>query len=76
AGPVDDTERARKIRELARAVAQANQRNGLVVSALLRNTQGALDILRGIPNPGGATVYGPYGQALAGHPSSKPLASA
>ena len=76
AGPGDGTERARKIRALTQAVAQANQRNGLVVSALLRNTQGALDILRGMPHPGSATVYGPYGQALAGHQSSKPLASA
>ena len=76
AGPGDGAERSRKIRELTQAVAQANRRNGLVVSALLRNTQGALDILRGIPNPGGAAVYGPYGQTLAGHQSSKPLASA
>lgn len=76
AGSGDGAERTRKIRELTQAVAQANQRNGLVVSALLRNTQGALDILRGIPNPGSAAVYGPYGQTVAGHQSSNRLASA
>jgi flagella synthesis protein FlgN len=69
--------RPNEIRELAKAVAQANQRNGLVVSALIRNTQGALDILRGISAADAAAgVYGPYGQAPSGHQASKPLASA
>lgn len=73
---VDRSERMRKIHKLTQAVARANQRNGMVVSALLRSTQGALDILRGIPSTGGESVYGPYGQSLAGRQSAKPLASA
>lgn len=73
---LDHAARSRKIRELAQAVTAANQRNGLVVSALIRNTRGALDILRGIPAAEAAGVYGPYGQALGGHQASKTLASA
>lgn len=59
AGSAQDPARRDGIRELARQVAEANLRNGVVVSALMRNTQGALDILRGIP--GAPPLYGPGG---------------
>ncbi len=73
---LDHAIRVSKIRELVQTVTAANQRNGLVVSALIRNAQGALDILRGIPTSEAAGVYGPYGQALGGHQAGQRLASA
>ncbi len=73
---LDHAVRASKIRELVQTVTAANQRNGLVVSALIRNAQGALDILRGIPIAEAAGMYGPYGQALGGHQTGQRLASA
>ncbi len=73
--PEPDPARAQRLRELALAVAQANQRNGAVVAALIRNTRGALDILRSIPPGESAAVYGPRGQTL-GAGKAKPLGSA
>jgi flagella synthesis protein FlgN len=73
--PEPDPARAQRLRELALAVAQANQRNGAVVAALIRNTRGALDILRSIPAGESAAVYGPRGQTL-GAGKAKPLGSA
>ena len=73
-GVVD--ERHAQVRALTQRVAQANQRNGAVVSTLMRNAQGALAILRGIPQGSGGSVYGPRGQTAAGSSSTKPLASA
>lgn len=64
-----------RLRELARQVAQANQRNGVVLAALIRNTRGALDILRAVPGAEVADVYGPRGRSL-GTGSAKPLGSA
>ena len=60
------------LRALLEAVAQANARNGQIVAAMIRNTQGALDILRGAV--GGAPTYGPRGEA--GRSASRPLGSA
>lgn len=68
--------RSEQLRELTRRVAQANQRNGAVVATLMRNAQGALAILRGIPQAAGGSMYGPRGQSAAGSSSTKPLASA
>ncbi|MBW4048219.1 MAG: flagellar protein FlgN [Proteobacteria bacterium] len=73
---VEEADRMRKIQELGRAVVQANQRNGMIVSALIRNTQGALDILRGISADTAAGVYGPAGHSLATQQAAKPLGSA
>ena len=70
-----DPAQARRLRELAQAVAQANQRNGAVVAALIRNTRGALDVLRSIPPSESGAVYGPRGQTL-GAGKAKPLGSA
>jgi flagellar biosynthesis/type III secretory pathway chaperone len=74
-GNADAREWQLDLRELALAVAQANQRNGAVVAALIRNTRGALDILRSIPAGESAAVYGPRGQTL-GAGKAKPLGSA
>ncbi len=52
---------APQLRALLQAVAEANARNGQVVSAMIRNTQGALDILRGVG--GAAATYGPHGES-------------
>jgi flagellar biosynthesis protein FlgN len=73
--PGQDPAQAGRLRELTLAVARANQRNGAVVAALIRNTQGALDILRSIPAGESAAVYGPRGQTL-GAGKAKPLGSA
>lgn len=70
-----DPEQARRLRELTREVAQANQRNGAVVAALIRNTRGALDVLRAMPGAEAAEVYGPRGRSLGSGPA-KPLGSA
>ena len=61
-----------ELRELLQAVAQANARNGAIVAAMIRNTQGALDILRGAV--GGSDLYDPRGQSRSS--SSRPLGSA
>ncbi len=68
--------RSEQVRELTQRVAQANQRNGAVVATLMRNAQGALAILRGIPLTDGGSVYGPRGQAATASSATKPLASA
>lgn len=73
--PQQDPAQSKRLRELAMAVAQANQRNGAVVAALIRNTRGALDILRSIPGAETAGMYGPRGQTLGGG-QAKPLGSA
>ena len=69
----DDAARLQRVRELAQAVAQANQRNGAMLAALIRNTRGALDVLRGTDKTG--AVYGPQGRTLDGT-AAKPLGSA
>jgi flagella synthesis protein FlgN len=74
--PRADDARGRRLRELTQAVAQANQRNGVVIAALIRNTQGALDILRGVTPGESGAIYGRGGQALGGQQASKPLGSA
>ena len=61
-----------ELRELLQAVAQANARNGAIIAAMIRNTQGALDILRGAV--GGGDLYDPRGQSRSS--SSRPLGSA
>ena len=70
-----DPARAQRLRELAQAVAAANQRNGAVLGALIRNTRGALDILRSIPGAETAGMYGPRGETL-GTGTAKPLGRA
>lgn len=70
-----DDAQALRLRELARQVAQANQRNGAVVAALMRNTRGALDLLRAAPGTEAAEVYGPGGRSLGSGPA-RPLGSA
>ena len=69
----DDPEQLLRVRELAQAVAQANQRNGAMLAALIRNTRGALDVLRGADAK--AAVYGPQGRTLDAT-VAKPLGSA
>ncbi len=69
----DDAARLQRVRALAQAVAQANQRNGAMLAALIRNTRGALDVLRGTDKSG--AVYGPQGRTLDGT-AAKPLGSA
>jgi flagellar biosynthesis/type III secretory pathway chaperone len=61
-----------ELRGLLKEVARANARNGAIVAAMIRNTQGAIDILRGAV--GGGDVYDPRGQSRS--PSSRPLGSA
>jgi flagella synthesis protein FlgN len=61
-----------ELRTLLKDVAQANARNGAIVAAMIRNTQGAIDILRGAV--GGSDVYDPRGQSRSS--SSRPLGSA
>ena len=56
------------VRSLADDVARANQRNGAMISALVRSTEGALQILRG--NAEGVDLYGAHGQ---GQPGSGPV---
>ena len=58
------------VQTLARQVAEANRRNGAMISALVRSTEGALQILRG--NPDGVDLYGAHGQ---GQPGSGPVRS-
>ncbi len=66
---------APRLRDLAREVAQANQRNGAVLAALIRNTQGALNVLRGAAGADRGEVYGPRGRSVAAG-TAKPLGSA
>ena len=70
-----DPAHAQRLRELAQAIAAANQRNGAVLGALIRNTRGALDILRSIPGAETAGMYGPRGETL-GTGTAKPLGRA
>ena len=58
----------------ARQVAEANQRNGVMISALVRSTEGALQILRG--DPDGVDLYGSHGQGQSGSGSARLLVSA
>ena len=67
-----DAAAAPQLRALLKAVAEANARNGQVVAAMIRNTQGALDILRGAS--GAAATYGPHGESA--RTVSRPLGSA
>ena len=75
ANPSRDPVRMQRLHELAQAVAAANQRNGAVLGALIRNTRGALDILRSIPGAETAGMYGPRGETL-GTGAAKPLGRA
>lgn len=56
------------VQTLARSIAEANQRNGAMISALVRSTEGALQILRG--NAESVDLYGAHGQ---GQPGSGPV---
>ena len=67
-----DPAAAPQLRALLQAVAEANARNGQVVAAMIRNAQGALDILRGAA--GAAATYGPHGESARA--VSRPLGSA
>lgn len=62
------------VRALAEQVAQANQRNGAMIMALLGSTDGALQILRGVAGTG--NFYGPQGRPAMGGGASRPLANA
>ena len=62
------------VRTLAQAVAADNQRNGAMIAALIRNTEGALQVLRGAADA--AAVYSAKGYSAAASGSSRPLASA
>lgn len=62
------------VRALAQAVAAENQHNGAMIAALMRNTEGALQVLRGVPDA--TPVYGPQGYSAGPSGSSRPLASA
>ncbi len=61
------------LRLLAQEVARCNQRNGAVLSALIRNTRGALDVLRG--TPARTAVYDPRGRTQEAA-AARPLGSA
>lgn len=62
------------VQTMARQVAEANQRNGVMIAALVRSTEGALQILRG--NPDGVDLYGSHGQGQSGSGSGRLLVSA
>lgn len=62
------------VQTLARQVVEANQRNGVMIAALVRSTEGALQILRG--NPDGVDLYGSHGQGQSGSGSARLLVSA
>ncbi|WP_298290842.1 flagella synthesis protein FlgN [Thiomonas sp.] len=55
-----------QVRQLARQVATANQRNGAMIQALLRHVEGGLHILRGTSEAD--TLYGAQGQRTAAAP--------
>lgn len=63
-----------QVQALARQVAAANQRNGVMISALVRSTEGALQILRGVPDS--VDLYGSHGQGQSGSGSARLLVSA
>ncbi|MDD4887329.1 MAG: flagellar export chaperone FlgN [Thiomonas sp.] len=64
-----------QVQTLAKQVSHANQRNGAMITALTRNTEGALHILRGASEEVG--LYGAQGQGQqAGGPAARLLASA
>lgn len=63
-----------QVQALAKQVAQANQRNGAMILALVRNTEGALHILRGTSDD--AVLYGAQGQGQAGGAAARLLVSA
>ncbi len=69
---VGDAAASPQLHALLKAVAEANARNGQVVAAMIRNTQGALDILRGAA--GAVATYGPRGESS--RTVSRPLGSA
>ncbi|WP_079415172.1 flagella synthesis protein FlgN [Thiomonas intermedia] len=62
------------VQTMARQVAEANQRNGVMIAALVRSTEGALQILRG--DPDGVDLYGSHGQGQSGSGSARLLVSA
>ncbi len=62
------------VRELARQVAADNQRNGAMIAALLRHTEGALQVLRGAADA--AAVYGPQGQSAPAGGNARALGRA
>lgn len=63
-----------QVQALAKQVSQANQRNGAMIMALTRNTEGALHILRGTSD--GLGLYGAQGQGQAGGAAARLLVSA
>lgn len=62
------------VRSLADDVARANQRNGAMISALMRGADGALQILRGVADTG--SFYGRQGLSTQAGGTSRPLADA
>lgn len=62
-----------QVQTLAKQASQANQRNGAMIMALARNTEGALHILRGASD--GVGLYGAQGQGQAGGAAPRLLAS-
>ncbi|MGC9184960.1 MAG: flagella synthesis protein FlgN [Thiomonas sp.] len=63
-----------QVQALAKQVSQANQRNGAMIMALTRNTEGALHILRGTAD--GLGLYGAQGLGQAGCAAARLLVSA
>ena len=63
-----------QVQALAKQVSEANQRNGAMIMALARNTEGALHILRGTSDE--AVLYGAQGQGQAGGAAARLLVSA
>lgn len=62
------------VQRLAKQVSDANQRNGSMIMALMRNTEGALQILRG--TTGEVDLYGAHGQGQAGSAAARLQVSA
>jgi len=63
-----------QVQALAKQVSEANQRNGAMINALTRNTEGALHILLGTAQ--GAGLYGAQGLGQAGGAAARLLVSA
>ena len=63
-----------QVQTLAKQVSLANQRNGAMIMALARNTEGALHLLRGTSDDLG--LYGAQGQGQAGGAAARLLVSA
>lgn len=63
-----------QVQTLARQVAEANQRNGAMILALSRSTEGALHILRGTDDS--AALYGAQGLGQTQGTASRLVASA